>query len=127
MTVSNESIEHQRMISTVKHALESPGWITRRDERHTDLVAILPGRPGVVAIECEMRCNAFWIRKNISRNAANGCALNVIIGASRNVTKDIRKVVAAMAPESKGRVLVVDVEDFTSTFLCNAMEGGQQT
>ena len=122
MTVSGEHEDHRKMKYDVNSVLMSCEWITRFDDLHADIAAFLPGRRGVAAIECEQRCNAYWIRRNAMRNDRNGCDLNVMVTPSEKIAEKIRAVIGTMPERIRMKTVVVRIEEFTPEFVRRVME-----
>jgi hypothetical protein len=122
MTASNENKAHKEMKLLVSRILKFCGWVTRFEEMHADTAAFLPGRQGVTVVECEQRCNGFWIKRNIQRNFANGCDRNVIAASSPQVLDKICHVVSMMPENIRSKVVVVLIDNFNAEFVRNVME-----
>jgi hypothetical protein len=123
MTRSNQSERHASMLMWPRDVLVRREWILRCEELHTDIVAFLPGRSGVWAIECERRANAYWIRRNLFRNDRAGAVGIVVVAETEKVAAGIRAIVGELPGELRGKVWVVPIEGFTDLFVQNVMEG----
>lgn len=122
MTTSNVSKDHEAMNDAIESVLISRLWICRREERHTDIVAFLPGFRGVWALESERRCNAYWIRRNALRNERNGAWGIVFVTESDEIVGRVRRIVGSLAETIRKKTVVVSIKDFTSEFVATVME-----
>lgn len=122
MTKSNESGKHAGMNARIENVLTPLGWVLRREEKHTDITAFLPGRRGVWAVESERRANAYWIRRNAFRNERNGACGIVFVAESDAVAEKVRRIVARLPSTLREKVVVVAINEFTESFVHNVME-----
>ncbi|MEI8120794.1 MAG: hypothetical protein WCI20_01985 [bacterium] len=122
MTKSNESGKHAGMNARIENVLTPLGWVLRREEKHTDITAFLPGRRGVWALESERRANAYWIKRNAFRNERNGACGIVFATESEAVAEKIRRIVGCLPEILRRKVVVVSIEGFTESFVHNVME-----
>ena len=123
MTKSNQSEIHAAMIARIKRVLTSRQWILRFEELHADIVAFLPGKPGVWALEAERRGNAYWIRRNESRDNRNGACGIIFVTESTAVAQKVRKILSAGPSDVATKAIVVTIDDFSEEFVRNVMEG----
>ncbi len=123
MTRSNQSGQHAAMLMRIRGVLVRREWILRCEELHADIAAFLPGRPGVWAVECERRSNAYWIRRNLFRNARAGATGIVVVAETEKVAVGIREISGQLPGELRGKVWVVTMDGFTDVFVLNVMEG----
>lgn len=125
MTASNQSEEHAMMVARIKAVLIARGWIVRKEELHADIVAFLPGCHGVWAVENERRGNAYWISRNLLRNAKNGAIGIVFVTETKALAEKVGRIVKSVPLSIAEKTVVVPVDEFTDGFIQTVMERRQ--